>query len=173
MLVYQAGKYAEAAELYKKALSGEVGNELNDYWLASAYFQSGRRLEAISTWQKMGARRMASFFNQKAKEQFKMNEYLAAIDLALLAVQIDPTYGLGYYQLGRAYQDNGNLAEAVSAFEFSLLEDLTAEEKGQVYYQLGLVYQNQGNKPATFSALNQALDLLPDSDLVRRDLADE
>ena len=87
-------------------------------------------------------------------------KYDVAVDLINKAIQFNPGNSIYYNNLGNAFKDRGNLAEAISCFQKALE---IKPDFAEAYYNLGNVFKVQGNLVEAVSSYQRALEFKPDS----------
>ncbi len=71
------------------------------------------------------------------------------------AVELDPTYGKAYYELGKLYLKQGKLVDAEKAFR-GATEHMGEEKNADYSYQLGQVIMQEADKPETTAAARES-----------------
>ncbi len=88
----------------------------------------------------------------------QLGNKLAAVELIGKAIEIDPTKGIYYYNLGEALQVLGRLDEAVVAYRLALQRDPTDAE---ALNNLGRALQTLGNLDEAIICYRRSLELRP------------
>lgn len=153
------GKYAEAAELYRQALSRNTKNVAATAGLGMALGKQFKLDGAMEQFDKalqldpknalahsgkamvlLNRLQSSSLTVQKSKDSILKQ----AESEAKQAITIDPTMPEAHFNLGMAYKEQGRLDEAASAFQEAINNDSAYSE---AYAQLGMVKLAQ-NSPA-------------------------
>jgi tetratricopeptide (TPR) repeat protein len=131
-----AGNYDEAISVMTKATELDATRDLLWFRLAEAYLAAGKHTPATD--------------RAKAQEYFgnAVNAYKKAID-------IKPTVGAYYNNMGEAYAKLGNVPEALQAYGQAAQNDPT--NAGKYYYNLGAVLTNTGKPDDANAAFDKAI----------------
>ena len=78
------------------------------------------------------------------------------------AIEIDPTYASAYANLGSAYDQQGKIAEAVTAYSTALEFKIDNSLAAQTHFKLGRLLSRNGNKTEAVTHYREALRLRPD-----------
>ena len=96
---------------------------------------------------------------KKGVSFIKNKELEKAIDEFKKAIELNPSDGASYYNLGICYLRLGRFQEAVKPLETYVTFH---PDKAFAYYNLGYVYTKIGEKDKSLIAYNKALQLNPD-----------
>jgi tetratricopeptide (TPR) repeat protein len=169
---YKAEQYGNSANIFEKTNSTNDRDEITIFWLANSYLHIGKEKDAVRIFQNLGAEKLAAYFVKASKDYLKKNDIGQAEYYARLAVEIDPQYGTGYCQLGKAYYEGEKYEEAEAALQKAMKLNLSTEDLSETYYMLGNIYQKSGDDEKSVYSYKMAVQYSPGSYLIRRNLAD-
>jgi tetratricopeptide (TPR) repeat protein len=131
-----AGNYDEAISIMTKATEADPTRDLLWFRLAEAYLGGGKHLPVT--------------------ERAKAQEYFTnAITDYKKAIEIKPTVGAYYNNMGEAYAKLGNVPEALQAYGTAAQNDPT--NAGKYYFNLGAVLTNTGKVDDANAAFDKAI----------------
>jgi eukaryotic-like serine/threonine-protein kinase len=151
------GRFQEAAEQFRKALTLEPARDNSFVGLGSAYEGLGQMDDAEQTYQKAIALhpQCTACYNNLGWFYYRRARFSDAIRLFSQVVEISPDSYIGYSNLGGTYVDAGNYAVAVPA----LLHSLAIRPTYQAYSNLGTAYFFQGKFAEAVDGYQRALQL--------------
>jgi tetratricopeptide (TPR) repeat protein len=139
--------------------------------LARVYQAQGRVSEAeslITTAAKWpGAGKNASLQAAYGAMLLQKNQVADAMPHLLRSIGLKSRNPVAYYQLSKAYTQQGQTHKALIALETALYQQ---PNNAAVYTQLGRVYAQQGNGAAAVNAFQKALAIKPESEEASRAL---
>ena len=117
--LHQAGKFSEAAELYRQAIASDQRNYQARYLLAALHFQQNHVPEALAQVE------AALAINPSAPEAVMLSGVLLratgkpedAVARLQKAVALNPRYGEAWHNLGTTLLDLGRAKDALAAFD--------------------------------------------------------
>jgi tetratricopeptide (TPR) repeat protein len=131
-----------------------------------AYQQKGRRLlpamgaalavAAIVNWPLGSSGPGAPGYNNLSNAYLRQGKVGEALKTALLALELDPEYGVAHYNLGNLYAQQGKFAEAKSHFETALR---LYPNYADAHANYGQLLAEQGDLDAGIRYFRRALDL--------------
>ena len=153
------GKYSEAAQAYRNALSIDRGVAEIHFNLGSVYSQLGMLDEAIESYRRAAALKpnlAVAYFNLgiALQQQGKLEESVAAYRRA---IAIEPGFYEAYGNLGTVLQRQGKLVDAVACYEKGLA--IHADPRG--FFNLGTALRDQGRHEDAAAVYLKALALDP------------
>ncbi len=159
--LFNAGKYAEAAEAYKAAIGKESGEPVYHGNLGSTYLKLGNNEEALAAFKKMLEILPESYSANKNIGEILGAEkkYEEALPYFRKASELSTSDPDASYNLGACLVNVQDFGNAVAAFNRAkeLKPDLAP-----AYYQLGMIYVNQNKKPEAIQSLEKFIELAPD-----------
>jgi eukaryotic-like serine/threonine-protein kinase len=151
------GKYAEAVQEFRRALSADEGGEEALRGLADAYTSLGNVTAAEATYNKAISLRPNYWgvYNWLGLFYYNQARYSDAARMFLKTTQLAPDNYTGYLHLGGAYVGEGRYQDAINAFKRSI--DL--RPSSDATNNLGYTYTLQHRFPEAITALEGALKL--------------
>ncbi len=107
------------------------------------------------------------YFEGKGKDK----NLIKAITNFKNAIEYDKDYAPAYYGLGSAYNDLERYEEAINSINLCIEKTVIKEFKSDAYNLLGIVYLNQGNYEKAKQYYNKALDIYPENEYAKNNLA--
>jgi predicted O-linked N-acetylglucosamine transferase (SPINDLY family) len=161
VLAHQAGRLAEAKQLYEEILSQDPNNITALHLLGVLRYQEGDARRAIELIEKAlilkpdhaGAHNNLGIV---LDEQGNLDEAVAAYQVAL---KLAPDYAEAHYNLGIALKSQGKLEEAVASYLRALR--LKPDHTG-AHNNLGIVLEDQGKLEEAVASYRKALKIEPD-----------
>jgi len=168
-MLFQAGRYEEAVAAFEKAL--ELDPYLTDAhnFLGVTFAELGREQEAEEQYRialrdpayptpelvylNLGLLRESQGRKQEAVEQFR------------LAVEINPKFYRGHFELASVLDGLDELREAAQEYEVA---EPDYRQSGEYHYRLGLVYFRLGEKERARESLERAIAVSPGSNSAAR-----
>lgn len=98
-------------------------------------------------------------FNNLGIAYMEKEQYDEAISQFEKAVQMDPTFEIGYYNLGVAYTGKGQYEEALARYQKVLQID---PDHAQTHFKLGSIYQRRGSYDLAMEEYKKAIETKPD-----------
>ena len=92
----------------------------------------------------------------KGYNAYENKEYDKAISFYLRAIELDPDDDAAYYNLGIAYNSQGNLTKAIQLYEKAIELD---PDDADAYINLGIAYYNLGKRELLISNYKKAARL--------------
>ena len=163
-LTFQAGKYAEAEAAFRKALEldpymtdahnylGVTLNELGRYGEAEAAYKRALEDAAYPTPENVYLNLGILYATQKRDDE--------AIVALRRAVEINPRFYKGHFELAAVLDRQGNVEEAAREYEVASPAYRTV---GDFYYRLGFAYFRLGHVERARDSLNRAIQVAPGS----------
>ena len=159
--LHQAGKLAEAAELYRQAIAMDQRNFHARYLLAALHYQQQHLPEAMA---QIDA---ALAVNPNAPEAVMLSGMLLkasgraqeAVARLEKAVALNPRYGEGWHNLGTTLLDMGRAGDALTAFDKLVVLEPRSEG---AHYNRGLALQALERAQDALACYRQALSIRPD-----------
>lgn len=164
-LYIQTGLLAQGIELLERGLAAKVANaqilyELH-YHLGIAYTRLERLEKAITYYEaaiqlaiypmlKLGA------YNNLGNLRRASRDLTAAKTCYEMALQIDPNFAAGHYNLGLTLKALGCFTDAIAAYQQAIVLTPTYAE---AYQNLGVVLLKVGNVPDSLAAFGKAIAL--------------
>jgi tetratricopeptide (TPR) repeat protein len=141
-LLYNQQHYAEAAEMFEKALplAKDKNVPIVLSQLAQAYGKAA---------------------SQEQNHDARLQDQQKAIDTYQKAIQLSPSDAGLHNNLGSIYAEMGKVDDAKA--EFQKAADLNPSQAGNYYYNLGVVMVNQGKMDDASVALKKATDIDPNN----------
>jgi tetratricopeptide (TPR) repeat protein len=157
--LHQAGKLAEAAELYRQAIATDQRNFHARYLLAALHYQQSRVPEALA---QIDA---ALAINPLAAQAVMLSGLLLkaagrpqeAVARLAKAVALDSRYAEGWHNLGTILLDLGRVQEAVAAFD----RLLPLQPSPEGWTNRGLALMGLGRRQEALASFERALRLNP------------
>lgn len=163
-LCFQAGRYAEAEAAFLAALALDPYLTDAHNFLGAVYAETGRYAEAEEQYTialrdpayptpelvylNLGLLRVSRGEDEEAVESFRR------------AVEIDPRFYKGHYELASVLDRLGRLQEAVGEYEVA---EPGYGKSGEYHYRLGLAYFRLGQKDLARQSLERAIAVAPGS----------
>jgi len=141
-LLYNQQHYAEAAEMFEKALP--LAKDKNVPIVLSQLAQSYGKAAS-----------------QEQNRDARLQDQQKAVDTYQKALQLSTNDAGLHNNLGSVYAEMGKVDEAKA--EFQKAADLNPTQAGSYYYNLGVVMVNQGKMDDASIALKKAMDLDPNN----------
>lgn len=163
--LFQEGKFAEAAELFQKAVEKTPDSIEANYGLALSLLRNGRVDEGIARFKKVQALKpdMMEVYLALGESYFNKGENETALAYFDKALELYPSNAEVYYNIGIIHYKNDRTDEAIQHFSVSKSLD---PDYAPTYYQLGLAYIKKGEMDKAIENLEMFLELSPDSPLV-------
>ena len=169
--VYNAtGRSAEAIAILNHAL--ELAPNSDDAYrrLGGAYARIGRNDDAISAYQKAIGINPYYWFNYNAAgEAYKrMGKFDEALKAFKRIVELEPDNNLGPLNVGAVLFSQGKYEECIAAFKRAL----EIQPSWEIYSNLGTAYFYLKRPRESVQALEQAVQLSPNQEIIVGNLAD-
>ncbi len=132
----QAGNYDQAITVMQQATQTDATRDLLWFKLGDAYLGAGKHAPVTD--------------RAKAQEQ-----YQNAIAAYKKAIELKPTVGAYYNNMGEAYARVGNTAEALQAYQAAAQND--PADAAKYYFNLGAVLTNSGKTEEANTAFDKAI----------------
>jgi glycosyltransferase involved in cell wall biosynthesis len=164
-LYLQIGQEKEGIKLLKRGLKSNQADahvlyELH-YHLANAYVRKQQLERAGKHYQKaikqpiLPQLKLGAYNNLGSLLQAG-NDLNNAEKVYQMALNIDPTFAIGYYNLGMVLKAKGSFQEAIAAYQQAIKYD---PNYAPAHQNLGLIYLRTGNLPESTVALKRAISL--------------
>jgi tetratricopeptide (TPR) repeat protein len=159
--LFQAGKYEEAAEAYKEAISKEPGEPIYHNNLGISYIKTGKNEEAIAAFKKMLELQPDSYSANKNIGELlgAQKMYQEALPYFTKASELSSNDPDAFYDLGACLMNLQDYEKAMAAF--TKVKELKPNY-AKAYYQLGMIYVNQNKKEDAIQNLEKFIELAPD-----------
>lgn len=164
-LYLQIGQEKAGITLLKRGLKTNLADahvlyELH-YHLANAYVQQQQLERAAKHYQKAIDQPILAQLKLGAYNNFgSLLQIVGNLDQAKevykFALNIDPTFAIGYYNLARVLKAKGDLQSAIAAYQQAIKYD---PNYAPAYQNLGLIYLTTGNLSESVIALQRAVSL--------------
>lgn len=163
-LTFQAGRYAEAEKSFRKALEldpymtdahnylGATLTQLDRYTEAEAEYKTALEDAAYPTPELVYLNLGILYATQKRDDE--------AIAALRRAVEINPRFYKGHFELAAVLDRQGNVNEAAREYEVALPAYRTV---GDFHYRLGFAYFRLGQMERARDSLNRAIEVAPGS----------
>jgi superkiller protein 3 len=179
---FTQGKYTEAILLYQKSIEllnsnkdkalswnglGNVYRRVNDYANAVVAYRKAAELDADTAGMRDEADRLqideglktAKAWNELGELFFKARSYEDAVNAFNKAIELEPTAGAAYSNMGRVLTFQGRFAEAVKFLEKSIELFNNDKDKAGAWNRLGNVYRKLNNHDIAIKAYQKAMIL--------------
>ena len=161
---YERGYPGESEAFFRLALRDDPSSAEALYGLGSAYLQQGKTKQARESFQQAlqlhpsypGT--LPNAWNNLGILSAREGDTSAAIGFFQRALQFDPAHTIALLNLGNAFRQNKDWAQAQESLEKAL--DLSPEDP-EINYSLGMVYAQLGDQDRGYEYLNKALALRP------------
>lgn len=159
---HEAGRLAEAEELYREILSQEAEQVDALHLLGVLSGQTRREDEAVALINKAIARRpgVAAQHNNLGNVLRQMGRFSDAIAAYRIAVELDPSHARAWNNLGNALKDDGQRDAAIKGYEQSLR---LRRDIAEVHSNLGIALREQGRLEEAIASHRRAIALAPES----------
>lgn len=158
---YLQGKYQEAINSYKKALSFDPRNVQGNYELGVIYQDMGNLPEAIIFYQKTITinPNYIDAYKKLAFIKATSGDIIEATKLYEKVISFDPNDSKAYFMLGKLLKENGNNQKAYEALEKSIVLD---PNNAKAYKELIEVSEQLGlkDKAAQYKTRSSSKDIL-------------
>ena len=160
--LFQAGKYEEAAEVYKEAINKEPGEPIYYNNLGTSYIKMGKNEEALATFKKMLELQPDSYSANKNLGELlgAQKMYKEALPYFSKASELSSNDPDAFYNLGACSLNLQDYQKATAAF--TKAKELKPDY-ALAYYQLGMIYVNQNKKEEAIQNLEKFIELAPDN----------
>lgn len=158
---HQAGRFAEAEEMYRRILKAQPESAEALHFLGLIAYQRGRNKEAIELIDRAIAivpgnayfiANLGLIYNESGK-------YDEALRCSRRAVEIDPEEANGHFNMGKALEDLWRPDEAIESYRHAI--SLRPEFVG-AHVNLRKLYYRRGETEAAIEACRHALEIDPD-----------
>ena len=158
---HQAGRLAEAEEIYRRVLTQRPNHPEALHLLGVIAHQSGRLDAGIELIQRAIAINPdgAQYYNNLGNVLRDKGLSSEAVAVYRNAVRLKPDYPEAHYNLGVALRDRGLTDEAIAAFRNALS---FGPEMAEVHNDLGSALREKGSLDESIAALREAIRLKPD-----------
>jgi len=163
-LTFQAGRYAEAEKSFRRALEldpymtdahnflGATLTQLDRYTEAEAEYRTALEDVAYPTPELVYLNLGILFATQRRDEE--------AIAALRRAVEINPRFYKGHFELAAVLDRQGNVSEAAREYEVALP---AYRSVGEFHYRLGFAYFRLGQLDRARDSLNRVIEVSPGS----------
>ena len=158
---HQAGRLAEAEQMYRQILAVEPRHSDALHLLGVIALQVGRYEDAVGLIQRsIGLNPAVSAYYSNLGEAYRLGGHLEeAIGAYHTALQLEPDCADTHNNLGTALYAQGRLEEALAAFRTALR---FKPDCAEAHNNLGIALQDQGQLEAALAAYRAALRFKPD-----------
>ena len=158
---FNAGRVAEAIELWRTALEREPGQWEVMVYLGSALSQSGELDEAAALYESAIAQEpgLAEVHYNLGNIRQSQGRLEDAAGCYRQAVSAKPEFAFGWYNLGNVLRDTGQLQSAIDCYKTAILND---PRHAPSYNNLGNALKYQGHLEMALQCYQAALDNDPD-----------
>lgn len=158
---YNAGRVAEAIELWRTALAREPGDWEVMVYLGSALSQSGQLEEAAALYESALAREPGLAEVQYNLGNIRQSQGRPddAAHCYRAAVSTKPDFAYAWYNLGNVLRDTGQLQAAIDCYKQAIVSD---PRHAPSYNNLGNALKYQGHLDMALQCYQAALDNDPD-----------
>ena len=161
---YERGYFLQAQEFFAQALKDDQNSAEALYGLGSAYLQLQKTTEARECFQRV-LKLHASYpgtlpnaWNNLGILAAREGNYDAAIEYFQHALQIDPQHSIALGNLGSAYRQKKDWAQAKTTLERALAIN---PDDPEANYSLGMVYAQQNDTEQAYEYLQKAIAARP------------
>lgn len=164
---FQNGKHEQALEEFEDAVKAEPANADAHYYIGLTYNKLDKNDKAV-------------FFFKKAIElnpglenvhlslgttYYKLKEYDSALQTLNYVINIEPLNASAHFFLGLIYQGKNQYQKSISFFQKAM--DLEPEFNQLSLFNIGLSYFKMGRDDQARDALNDAIEINPQSDTAK------
>lgn len=156
------GKYEEATEKFKEAITEDPENPIFYYYRGAAYEKTGDLDKAMEDYQK-SAELKPDFILPTAnigKIYAKKKEFEKAVEFYKKAVELGDQDATNYYNYGVCLMNLGKKEQAKEVLEKLISLD---ENYSDAYYQLGIIYIGLGDSEKAKEFLQKFIDMDPEN----------
>ncbi len=161
---YERGYFQQAQEFFAQALKDDPNSAEALYGLGSAYLQLQKTTEALDCFQR-ALKLHASYpgtlpnaWNNLGILAAREGNFDAAIEYFQHALQIDPQHSIALGNLGSAYRQKKDWAQAKTMLERALAIN---PDDPEANYSLGMVYAQQNDTEHAYEYLQKAIAARP------------
>ena len=158
---HQAGRLAEAEQIYRQVLAQQPEHAVALHLLGVVLRNKGRLDEAIASYQ-----RAIRLQPEYAEAHYNLGNALVEkrqLDEAIVsyqrAVQLQPDHARAHYNLGNARLETGRHDQAIAAYQSAIR---CQPEYADAHYNLGIARQANGQPNEAITAYRQAIRFKPD-----------
>lgn len=164
-LYLQIGQEKEGIKLLKQGLKSNKGSEQVlfelHYHLANAYSRQNKLEVAAKHYEKAISQPILpqlkiGAYNNSGSLLLSMGDLKAALKAYQTAINIDPSFAVGYYNLGMTLKAMGKLPDAIAAYKRAIA---IAPDYAWAYQNLGIVLFKIGAVPESIETFKVAVTL--------------
>lgn len=164
---YNAGDYANAAEIFAKGYEADPRNAQMANWLGTCYCELGNFTQGLEILNKVASNPNPKYAEQaaEAKNLVKIytnnmvagfqqnNDFDGMLAVAEQMLSVDPQNAVALKIRVQAYDGKKNYDKVIELAEGAALYQAEAEDASYLYYLLGVAYNAKEMKPQAIAAL--------------------
>jgi len=159
---YHLGRreWEQVVNICQKAIANDPHGVRFDRYLAKAYAQQGKFVEAISAYRKTLGTKIdqAEIYAELGLLYSKQKDPLQAVWHYQQALKLKPGWAELQYNLAVVLHQIGNWSEAIAAYQQAIK---VRPNYGAAYFNLGVLYDQKGELEAAISVYQQGLAIQP------------